>query len=99
MNRMDDDKGRFYLNNQSLIDEWRAIGNDLVPAELDRFMRSCSKPVEDLAAEVGASLWTSLDVQWRKLFVVRPEWKLADGVPRVAVGLQWRYGSAGFVSG
>ena len=59
MKRIDDEKVRFYLKNQCLIDEWAAISGS-VPAEVDRFMRSCSRGIEDLAADLGASYWSSM---------------------------------------
>jgi hypothetical protein len=95
MNRIEDERLKFYLHHQDLIDIWAGLAK-LVPAQAHDFLVRCKGDLERLALELGADVeclyWD--DDKFPLYGFFRPDWKVAPKKshadwPTVGVGVQW----------
>ena len=98
MNRIDDERIKFYLKHQQRIDEWAALSRE-VPSLAHRFLCSCQDDIEALAGELGPDLpvHAHLESDYPKLLLYRPAWHPqnthheASIPPRIGIGIEWRH--------
>lgn len=97
MNRIDDERIKFYLKHQERIEEWAALSKD-VPGVAHRFLCSCQDDIEALAGELGPDvhIHAHLESDYPKLLLYRPAWHPQNSrheasiPPRIGVGIEWR---------
>ena len=100
MNRIEDERIKFYLEHEAQIQEWAALKVE-VSTFADRFYRSIER---DLAAALGSGRIDDGDVEsslddngnWPGLVLRRRDWPNGRGVPHVR--LEWQRKSASFSS-
>lgn len=91
MNEIKDERVRFYLKHQELIDAWAALASD-ASEEANRFLRSMTEDIEALASEIGSPWRANFavdDPAWPMIGLVVPEWIDGTGRPLVEIGLLW----------
>jgi hypothetical protein len=95
MNRIEDERVRFYLRHQEEIDAWTALAK-LLHDRAHEFLLSCKPGLDRLAAELGTDVhctylehakWPSYNLYQASWIPIRvwthPEW------PPMAVGIIW----------
>jgi len=104
MNRIDDERIKFYLKHQERIEEWAALSKD-VSGVAHRFLCSCQDDIEALAGELGPDvhIHAHLESDYPKLLLYRPAWHPQNSrheasiPPRIGVGIEWRHKDVTFV--
>ena len=91
MNKIEDERLKFYLRNVRLIREWADLGGEVCDV-VDRFLVSLVEDIESLAGEIDSEIivYTELESGWPKIFLQFPRWNAPDtGEMIAAIGLEW----------
>ena len=91
MNKIEDERLKFYLRNVRLIKEWADLGGEVCDV-VDRFLVSLVEDIESLAGEIDSEIivYTELESGWPKIFLQFPHWNTAGGKMIIAgIGLEW----------
>jgi hypothetical protein len=96
MKRIEDERLKFYLRHQDLIDEWAKLAA-LVPDQVHDFLASCNGALTRLASELGPDIkfeyWGHGNYPTYGFY--RPTWCNAEG-PYVGIGIQWHRAKVAF---
>lgn len=91
MNKIEDERLKFYLRNVRLIREWADLGSEVCDV-VDRFLVSLVGDIESLAEEIDPeiSVYTELESGWPKIFLQLAHWNTPDAREIIAgIGLEW----------
>lgn len=88
MDRIDDERVRFYLRHRDLIETWAAVRKDVRQAAHEFYM-SLADDLGQTAAGFGddIAVWSN-EGNWSKVGLYRPAWD-GEGEPVVQVCFEW----------
>lgn len=95
---IDDERVRFYLKHQKLIEEWARLAEPAC-SEATKFLESCGEDIQTLCADLGEAVTVHQlldDPSWPRIFLVRPAWQLTEREPLVGIGLEWNRRNVSF---
>ena len=101
MNKFDDARVSFYLENRDLIDEWAKI-SDEVPGLCRKFMWSLKEDLKELATQMGSAISVYEErSSYPKLFLYREHWFSAgdskfEGRIDAGIGVEWNKNNVDF---